>query len=51
VEENLSAADQADLLKLLDPTTNLDENEDRVLLDNKERKISFSIGKANIDRA
>ena len=51
VEENLSEADRTNLLKLLNPTTNLDEDVDRVYLDNKERKISFLIGKASIDRA
>ena len=52
VEANLSEAeDQANLLKLLNPTTNFDENIDEVCLDNKESKITFLIGKENIDRA
>ena len=51
VEENLSGDDRANLLKLLNPTTNFDEDIDWVYLDNKERKITFSIGKENIDRA
>ena len=51
VEENLSEPDRTNLLKLLNPTTNFDENIDRVFLDNKETKIIFSIGKENIDRA
>jgi hypothetical protein len=51
VEENLSAVDRTNLLKLLNPSTNFDENIDEVLLDNKETKIIFSIGKENIDQA
>jgi hypothetical protein len=51
VEESLSEEDRTNLLKLLNPTTNLDENTDRVFLDNKETEIIFSIGKENIDRA
>ena len=50
VEENLSGDDRANLLKLLNPTTNFDECVDEVLLDNKESKITFTIGKENIDR-
>lgn len=42
VEENLSEAeDRTNLLKLLNPSTNLDENVEEVLLDNKETKITF----------
>jgi len=51
VEENLSEPDRNNLLKLLNPTTNLDENTDRVFLDNKETKIIFLIGKEKIDKA
>jgi len=51
VEENLSEIDRANLLKLLNPTTNLDENIDEVILDDKERRIIFTIEKENIDRA
>ncbi len=51
VEERLSEPDRTNLLKLLNPTTNLDENIDWVFLDNKETKITFTIGKENIDRA
>jgi len=51
VEENLTGADRANLLKLLNPSTNFDEDIDWVYLDNKERKIIFTIGKENIDRA
>lgn len=52
VEESLqSEADRVNLLKLLNPTTNLDEDIDQVYLDNKESKISFTISKENIDRA
>jgi hypothetical protein len=51
VEENLSEIDRTNLLKLLNPTTNFDEDIDWVFLDNKERRIIFSIGKENIDRA
>ena len=51
VEENLPEPDRTNLLKLLNPTTNLDEDIDWVYLDNKETKIIFLIGKENIDRA
>jgi hypothetical protein len=51
VEENLPEPDRTNLLKLLNPTTNVDENTDRVFLDNKETKLIFLIGKENIDRA
>ena len=51
VEENLSETDRFNLLKLLNPTTNFDEDADRVILDNKERRIIFLIEKGSIDRA
>lgn len=51
VGENLSEIDRTNLLKLLNPTTNFDENWDEIYLDDKERKIIFSIGKENIDGA
>lgn len=51
VEEKLSEPDRANLLKLLNPTTNSDEDIDWVYLDNRESKITFLIGKENIDRA
>lgn len=51
VEENLSEVDRVNLLKLLNPTTNFDEDIDWIYLDDKERRITFLIGKENIDRA
>jgi len=51
VEENLLGDDRTNLLKLLNPTTNFDENIDEVFLDNKESKIIFTIGKENINQA
>ncbi|MCE8163261.1 MAG: hypothetical protein I3274_03525 [Candidatus Moeniiplasma glomeromycotorum] len=51
VEEKLSEVDRTNLLKLLNPTTNFDEIMDEVYLDNKERRIIFSIEKENINRA
>jgi len=51
VEENLPEPDRTNLLKLLNPSTNLDENTDRVFLDNRESKIIFLIEQENIDRA
>lgn len=50
VEKNLPEPDRTNLLKLLNPSTNFDENIDEVYLDNKESKITFLIGKENIDR-
>ena len=51
VEENLAELDRANLLKLLNPTTNLDADKEQILLDSKERRIIFLIEKASIDRA
>jgi hypothetical protein len=51
VEENLSEIDRANLVKLLNPTTNFGEDIDWVYLDDKESKIVYLIEKENIDRA
>jgi len=51
VAENLTEEkDRVNLLKLLNPTTNLDEEWNQISTDNKERRIIFTIDKENIDR-